>query len=215
MTTETSPCHRPLGPAAAPVQRPITLTARHSGAAPRHRQAPGADRLRAGHALPGDLDGRSARCGPTTRSSANPGCCSRPASRATTASGWNALTEPFTRYLLNSAIVVLGCILGNLVSCSMAAYAFARLEFTGKKCLVRDHAAHDHAADPRGDRAAVHPVLPARLDQHVPAADRAEAPGHRRVLRLPDGAVHPRHPARAGRGRPDRRLRPRRGSSCG
>ncbi|MEU4286994.1 carbohydrate ABC transporter permease [Kribbella sp. NPDC026596] len=47
--------------------------------------------------------------------------------------GWNALTEPFTRYLLNSALVVFGAILGNLVSCSMAAYAFARLEFTGKK----------------------------------------------------------------------------------
>jgi multiple sugar transport system permease protein len=47
--------------------------------------------------------------------------------------GWHALTEPFTRYLLNSAVVVLGAILGNLVSCSMAAYAFARLEFVGKK----------------------------------------------------------------------------------
>jgi len=47
--------------------------------------------------------------------------------------GWNALTEPFTRYLLNSAVVVLGAILGNLVSCSMAAYAFARLDFTAKK----------------------------------------------------------------------------------
>ncbi|MFI5690696.1 carbohydrate ABC transporter permease [Kribbella sp. NPDC051586] len=47
--------------------------------------------------------------------------------------GWNALTEPFTRYLLNSAVVVLGAIFGNLVSCSMAAYAFARLEFVGKK----------------------------------------------------------------------------------
>ncbi|WP_405060122.1 carbohydrate ABC transporter permease [Kribbella sp. NBC_01505] len=47
--------------------------------------------------------------------------------------GWNALTEPFTRYLLNSAVVVLGSIVGNLVSCSMAAYAFARLDFAGKK----------------------------------------------------------------------------------
>ncbi|GAB2554202.1 carbohydrate ABC transporter permease [Kribbella endophytica] len=47
--------------------------------------------------------------------------------------GWNALTEPFTRYLLNSAAVVLGSIVGNLVSCSMAAYAFARLNFTGKR----------------------------------------------------------------------------------
>jgi multiple sugar transport system permease protein len=47
--------------------------------------------------------------------------------------GWNALASPFGDYLLNSAIVVLGCIVGNLISCSMAAYAFARLDFTGKK----------------------------------------------------------------------------------
>jgi len=47
--------------------------------------------------------------------------------------GWTALSAPFGHYLLNSAIVVLGCIIGNLVSCSMAAYAFARLEFTGRK----------------------------------------------------------------------------------
>ncbi|GIE76901.1 sugar ABC transporter permease [Actinoplanes philippinensis] len=47
--------------------------------------------------------------------------------------GWNALSSPFGHYLINSAIVVLGCIIGNLVSCSMAAYAFARLEFRGKK----------------------------------------------------------------------------------
>jgi multiple sugar transport system permease protein len=47
--------------------------------------------------------------------------------------GWDALSSPFGHYMLNSAIVVLGCIIGNLVSCSMAAYAFARLEFTGKR----------------------------------------------------------------------------------
>ncbi|WP_436530871.1 carbohydrate ABC transporter permease [Actinoplanes sp. HUAS TT8] len=47
--------------------------------------------------------------------------------------GWNALSSPFGHYLINSAIVVLGCVIGNLVSCSLAAYAFARLEFTGKK----------------------------------------------------------------------------------
>lgn len=47
--------------------------------------------------------------------------------------GWNALSYPFNVYLLNSALVVLGCIVGNLVSCSLAAYAFARLEFSGKK----------------------------------------------------------------------------------
>jgi len=47
--------------------------------------------------------------------------------------GWNALTYPFNVYLLNSGLVVIGSIIGNLVSCSLAAYAFARLEFSGKK----------------------------------------------------------------------------------
>ena len=48
-------------------------------------------------------------------------------------SGWNALTKPFSTYLINSAIVVLGAIIGNLISCSMAAYAFARLSFRFRK----------------------------------------------------------------------------------
>lgn len=47
--------------------------------------------------------------------------------------GWNALQYPFSRYLLNSALIVLGSLLGNLVSCSMAAYAFARLQFKGRQ----------------------------------------------------------------------------------
>ncbi|WP_084106332.1 carbohydrate ABC transporter permease [Demequina sp. NBRC 110056] len=46
--------------------------------------------------------------------------------------GWNALLHPFDHYLLNSAIIVFGSLIGNLVSCSMAAYAFARLEFRGR-----------------------------------------------------------------------------------
>ncbi|AQX82286.1 sugar ABC transporter permease [Plantibacter sp. H53] len=47
--------------------------------------------------------------------------------------GWNTLSEPFHVFLLNSVLIVLGCIVGNLVSCSMAAYAFARLKFSGKR----------------------------------------------------------------------------------
>lgn len=47
--------------------------------------------------------------------------------------GWDALSEPFGTYLLNSAIVVLGSVLGNLVSCALAAYAFARLDFSFKR----------------------------------------------------------------------------------
>lgn len=46
--------------------------------------------------------------------------------------GWTALQHPFSHYLINSAIVVLGSILGNVVSCSLAAYAFARLKFKFK-----------------------------------------------------------------------------------
>ncbi|WP_342778735.1 carbohydrate ABC transporter permease [Phytoactinopolyspora halophila] len=49
--------------------------------------------------------------------------------------GWNALAEPFHHYLLNSGIVVAGSVLGNLLTCSMAAYGFARLEFRFKKVL--------------------------------------------------------------------------------
>ena len=49
--------------------------------------------------------------------------------------GWNALPSPFGRYLVNSALGVLGSIVSNLVSCSMAAYAFARLRFRGRRLL--------------------------------------------------------------------------------
>jgi multiple sugar transport system permease protein len=43
--------------------------------------------------------------------------------------GWNDLQHSFGVFLLNSTIIALGAIIGNLVSCSMAAYAFARLKF--------------------------------------------------------------------------------------
>ncbi|WP_171108601.1 MULTISPECIES: carbohydrate ABC transporter permease [Streptomyces] len=47
--------------------------------------------------------------------------------------GWNAFAQPFSHYMINSLIVVIGAILGNLLACSMAAYAFARLEFKAKR----------------------------------------------------------------------------------
>ncbi|MBD8079400.1 carbohydrate ABC transporter permease [Cellulosimicrobium arenosum] len=46
--------------------------------------------------------------------------------------GWTALLHPFDHYLLNSMIIVAGSLIGNLISCSMAAYAFARLQFRGR-----------------------------------------------------------------------------------
>jgi multiple sugar transport system permease protein len=43
--------------------------------------------------------------------------------------GWDALLHPFSHYLLNSFVIVMGSVIGNLISCALAAYAFARLNF--------------------------------------------------------------------------------------
>jgi multiple sugar transport system permease protein len=43
--------------------------------------------------------------------------------------GWTSQGLGFQVFLGNSSILVLGAILGNLITCSMAAYAFARLKF--------------------------------------------------------------------------------------
>nr|WP_233469921.1 carbohydrate ABC transporter permease [Neorhizobium petrolearium] len=49
--------------------------------------------------------------------------------------GWNALPQSFTLFYVNSAIVTALSVIGNLISCSFAAYAFARLSFTGRRFL--------------------------------------------------------------------------------
>lgn len=46
--------------------------------------------------------------------------------------GWSSQGLPFSVFLGNSSIIVIGAIIGNLVSCSLAAYAFARLNFRFK-----------------------------------------------------------------------------------
>ncbi|NYD23708.1 multiple sugar transport system permease protein [Kineococcus aurantiacus] len=46
--------------------------------------------------------------------------------------GWTALAQPFGHYIVNSAIVVVGAVAGNLFACSLAAYAFARCRFRGR-----------------------------------------------------------------------------------
>jgi multiple sugar transport system permease protein len=46
--------------------------------------------------------------------------------------GWTALEAPFSRFYWNSLLIAVLVVIGNLVSCSMAAYAFARLAFRGK-----------------------------------------------------------------------------------
>ena len=47
--------------------------------------------------------------------------------------GWTALNDSFTVYFTNSLIIVTLSIIGNLFSCSLAAYAFARLQFIGRR----------------------------------------------------------------------------------
>ncbi len=47
--------------------------------------------------------------------------------------GWTALQTSFTRFYINSFIVVGLSVIGNVLSCSVTAYAFARLEFAGKR----------------------------------------------------------------------------------
>jgi multiple sugar transport system permease protein len=43
--------------------------------------------------------------------------------------GWYALNRPFSVFFVNSLLVTVGSIVGNLFSCSLTAYALARLQF--------------------------------------------------------------------------------------
>ncbi len=47
--------------------------------------------------------------------------------------GWTALQESFSRFYWNSLVIAVLVVAGNVMSCSLTAYAFARLEFPGRK----------------------------------------------------------------------------------
>ena len=47
--------------------------------------------------------------------------------------GWNVLRVSFTTFYMNSFIISILAVIGNLMACSLTAYAFARLEFWGRK----------------------------------------------------------------------------------
>lgn len=49
------------------------------------------------------------------------------------ADGWSRLGVPFGAFMLNSVVICILSIVGNLFSCLLAAYAFARLEFPFSK----------------------------------------------------------------------------------
>ncbi len=47
--------------------------------------------------------------------------------------GWKGLDVSFGRFFLNSLVIAALSVIGNVLTCSLAAYAVARLEFRGKK----------------------------------------------------------------------------------
>ncbi|TWD82965.1 carbohydrate ABC transporter membrane protein 2 (CUT1 family) [Kribbella amoyensis] len=49
--------------------------------------------------------------------------------------GWSGPGAPFSVYLLNSLLICALTIVGNVLSCSLAAYAFARMSFVGRRVL--------------------------------------------------------------------------------
>ncbi len=132
--------------------------------------------------------------------------------------GWNALAHPFGHYMINSAIVVLGAVVGNLASCSLAAYAFARLQFRGKSwafgamlltIMLPIHVVIVPQYIIFSQLGWTNTFIPLILPKLL-ATDC--------VLHLLDGAVHPRPAEIAGRGRSGGRLQPLpdllEGSSC-
>ncbi len=48
-------------------------------------------------------------------------------------SGWFGLTRSFDVFFLNSFTISILCIIGNLAACSLTAFAFARLNFWGRR----------------------------------------------------------------------------------
>ncbi|MER5999205.1 carbohydrate ABC transporter permease [Nonomuraea angiospora] len=49
------------------------------------------------------------------------------------ATGWTALGVPFSGFFANSFVIAAAAVAGNVMSCSMAAFAFARLSFRFRK----------------------------------------------------------------------------------
>jgi len=47
--------------------------------------------------------------------------------------GWEGLTVSFGTFFWNSIVIAVLSVIGNVMSCSLAAYAFARLSFPGKR----------------------------------------------------------------------------------
>lgn len=70
---------------------------------------------------------------PETQIFTNPGALPTEFRLDSYISGWNALRVSFSTFYMNSFIVAGFAVVGNLLACSLAAFAFARLEFRLKK----------------------------------------------------------------------------------
>ena len=81
--------------------------------------------------------------------------------------------SPFGRWMLNSTIVSVTCVVSNLVLCSLAGYAFARLRFPGSRLVVRRHPGHADGAVPGRDDPDPADRQAPRPGRHAAGADRA------------------------------------------
>jgi multiple sugar transport system permease protein len=49
--------------------------------------------------------------------------------------GWSSTGTSFGVYIMNSLIICAAVVIGNVITCSLTAYAFARMRFVGRKAL--------------------------------------------------------------------------------
>ena len=102
---------------------------------------------------------------------------------------WNIV--PLATGLLNSLIVTTLVVVFGTFSSTMAAFAFAKLEFPHKRRDLRRAAGDDHGADRRADHSPVPRLRRDRLDRHPAPPDRAR-PARQRDDDLLPAPVHAR-----------------------
>ena len=138
-----------------------------------------------------------------------------PTGRTTRRCGTPCPGVTFGTFFLNSLKLALLNTAGQLVTCSMAAYAFAAIPFRGRGPAVRAAARDADHPDPGRPRPELHPVAqPAQpvqrerqLLRHPGAAVGRRVAG-RRVRDVPAAPVLPGRPDGARRRRPGRRRQP-------
>lgn len=72
---------------------------------------------------------------PTNEIFSQPGLLPRKFHPSNYAEGWRGVGTGFDIFVENSMFISIAAIIGNVFSCSLAAYAFARLNFTGRRVV--------------------------------------------------------------------------------